>query len=143
MPRPGTPVVHPRMLEHLRPTIVATMAHTAELARPTSPTGAGAFDPETGTYPAAEPTALWSGPCRVQPLSRSGIATPEAGGDLVTTVDYQVTVPFDAPRAQVDDLLTITAGPDPQLLTRTFRVTDAAVGDLQLERHLLCQLDGG
>lgn len=141
MPRPGSAIVHPGMLDRLRPVAEGAMAGTCELLRPS--TGERALDDTTGTYVAAPPTVLWTGPCRVQPRSRSVASDVEAGGEMVTLADYQVTVPVSAPAVGVDDLVRVLTSVDPQLADKTLRITDVATGDYQLERQLTCEDDQG
>lgn len=139
MPRPGSTVVHPRMLDHLRPIPESAMAGTCELQRPAG--GEQVLDDTTGTYDAAAPSVLWTGPCRVQPRSRSVVSDVEAGGEMVTLADYQVTVPVSATAVGVDDLVHVLTSVDPQLAGKTLRITDVATGDYQLERQLTCEDD--
>lgn len=141
MPRPGTPVVHPRMLDSLRTVAQGAQSGTCQLLRPSD--APPALNPSTLAYEPGPPVVLWSGPCRVQPQSRSGAQVVDAAGEQVTLSGYQVTVPISAGQVVVDDLVLITASADPQLVGRTLRVTDVSYGDLQAERHLDCEDDQG
>lgn len=143
MPRPGSTVVHPGMLAQLRSVAEAAMTSTCELLRPTSATGKGAFNAASGTYAAAAPTELGTSTCRVQPGSRSAAGVTDVAGQETTLADYQVTVPVSAPTLAVDDLVRIVMSPDPDMVGRTFRITDVSYADFQAERHLTCQDNEG
>lgn len=143
MPRAGTAVVHPKMLETLRAVAEAAMTSTCKLLHPTSQTGKGPFNEESGTYPDAEPTLLGTVACRVQPGSRSAAGVVDVAGEETTIADYQVTVPISAPAVTVDDIVHILTSPDAQMVGRRFRITDVSYADFQAERHLTCQDNEG
>jgi hypothetical protein len=102
--------------------------------RGTTPT----TDPDTGevTFPAG--VAVYSGKCRVRPVtSRSGAAL-EIGGAQVFAFDYLVSVPFAVTDVQEGHRVTVTASPDPALVGVTVEVQKVDRGEHITARRLSC-----
>jgi hypothetical protein len=130
MPRPGTPVVHPRMLAAVR------AVHTgAMIARPTGET---VVSDDGLTVTTAPPAVRYAGPCRVMPFA-DGARVREVADRPVTLRVYRVFVPWDAGPVEVDDVVDVTDSQDPDLPGRVLRVMDSPGATLEAERALLCE----
>ena len=137
-----TTVIPPGWEAHHRPVAVSTMTGRCRVIRPGQP----------GSYPDFEPspeTALVETVCRVQQQDRPGRVN--AGGQLVDSRDYLVTIPAEkwptgtvvddtGPILVVDGYLPGHAG-DPDLVGRHLRVEQVLHGTLRWERDLYCTVD--
>jgi hypothetical protein len=95
-------------------------------------------DPDTGevTFPAG--ATVYSGKCRVRPVtSRSG-STEDVGGAEVFTFDYLISVPFSVTDVAEGHRLTITASPDPALVGVEVEVQKVDRGEHITARRLSC-----
>ncbi len=137
MPRPGTPVIHPQMLDAIRPVAEAAMRGTCRLLRPSGPPLV--MDEETLRLRPRPTELLWEGPCRYQPRSDTTNRTLQAGERPVTTTQNQLTIPWSAPEAHVDDEIEMCTSADPTVIWKRFRVVNVAFGEYQAERHLSVQ----
>lgn len=99
--------------------------------------GEPTFDSATGAYE-AEPVAVWSGPCRLRPVTTQGMTAP-VGGLHETMSRSIVTVPHHVDHVHVDDFLTITAGSDSGLIGRPQRVIDVYWSEWSIDRRLLVE----
>jgi hypothetical protein len=95
-------------------------------------------DPETGevTFPAG--ATVYSGPCRVRPVTSRGGGTTEAGGAELFTFDYLVSVPFSVTDVTEGHRLAITASPDPALVGVEVEVQKVDRGEHITARRLSC-----
>lgn len=134
MPRPGTAVIHPALLEQLAPIAESAQVGTCRLLG--SDGTPGVMDPDTLEYSSDAPTVVWEGPCRFQPRSRATAQVVAAGEQPVTLIENQVTIPLTAPEPVVGQLLQMVDSTDSALIGKTFRISNVAFGDLQAERHL-------
>lgn len=102
------------------------------------------FDENTGQYENPEPTTVYSGACRISPLSMQdrAILFGERAVDLVT---YQGTFPYDAPVFKKDDVVEVTESADDQLVGRALEIHSFDVKSLQTKRRVVLQevRDGG
>lgn len=101
----------------------------------------GPFDPETGQRPTTPHPPHYTGPCSAL-QEPAGEQTPDTADETVPTVDYLVSIGWDAaPEVIVGDLVTITdPGPhgDPTLTGRTLLVDAIGRDSLSWERVLAC-----
>lgn len=134
MPRPGTPVVHPQMLAAIRPVAEAAMTGTGRLLRPSGEQGS--YDPALMQLTPSEPELVWEGECRYQPRSDTSARDIPAGGRPMTISRNQLTLPWAAAEAHVDDVWEMTSSADPTIVGKRFRVTNVTFGEHQAERHL-------
>lgn len=133
MPLPGTKILHPRWSEHHRPTATASMDAECIITRPT---GTGTTD-SAGTYTPATGTPIYTGVCRVVPMTRPP-RVAVVGENQETHRHYQVGVRFDAPEILIDDLVAITVSADPRLGGKKLRVVDITYSSEQWQRNLIC-----
>lgn len=138
MPRPGTPMIHPRFAEHLQPTAELAMQATITIRRPG--TAAGTFNAATGKTTPPTSTLIWTGPARVQPLVNAASRPIDFGGQQISLHRYQVSTPADIPQVAVDDQITVDGGADdPELAGQTLRVIDVPYASVLLQRDLICE----
>lgn len=136
MPRPGTRVIPAEWSQHHRPTVEKTMTATVDLRRPTDAT---TFDETAGKSVYVDPAILWSGPARLQRIARRG-GEKEIGDRFAIVQTYQVSLPQDAPAAQIDDqIAVITSGDDNLLNSLLLRVREVRGGSLIWSRDLMCE----
>lgn len=133
MPRPGTPVIHPLMAEHLAPVAESAQTGTGQLIEPGS---TGTVDPQTLKYTTAAGDVLWTGSCRFQTRSRTSPREVDSGEEQVTLIENQLTIPLSAPEPRVGQLFKMLTSSDTALAGKVFRITNVAMAELQLERHL-------
>lgn len=133
MPRPGTPTVHPLMLDGIRSVAEAFMNGTGRLVRPSRQDPS--IDPVTLQLTEADLEVIWEGPCRYQPNATTDRRVV-AGENLNTTTRSQLTLPWAAAEARVDDLWVMTGSNDAAMVGKSFRVIEVAFGEFQAERHL-------
>jgi hypothetical protein len=102
----------------------------------TRSTGGTTFDENTGRETPASPTAVYTGPCKVQRRNVAEQAS-EAGERLVTTQAVEIHVPIAATGIRVGDAAEVTAAAlDPALVGRRFRVTGLADKTFATARRL-------
>jgi hypothetical protein len=83
----------------------------------------GAFDPGTGGYGPATDTPIYSGVCRIAPLS--GIASRlQIGEEAVIDRGKWVFLPVDATGPKVEDVVIITEAEDADLIGRQMTIRD-------------------
>jgi len=141
MPRPGTPIIHPRYEQHHRHIPEGASTATCRIQRPS--TEPGVFDPNTGTTTPAAPTTLYDDlPCRVQEIRDEQRSL--TGEQIVTTRRYMVIVSYDVTNVQVDDWVELITATDPTLLGgRKLFITDVMRGSVRFERDLIAVDDQG
>ena len=102
------------------------------------------FNENTGQYENPDPDTIYTGACRIAPLSMQDRAVlfGERAVDLVT---YQGTFPYDAPLFEKDDVVEVTASADDQLVGRALEIHSFDVKSLQTKRRVVLQevRDGG
>lgn len=94
-------------------------------------------DPNTGEVVFPAGVAVYTGPCRVRPMSAQSHATEVAGAE-VFSFDYLVSVPFAVVGVQEGHRVTVTASPDPALVGVALEVQKVDRGDNITARRLLC-----
>ena len=100
----------------------ATMTATVLVTRRNN---VGALDYATGLVVDA-PTTIYSGKAR---LSRvRGNVSMDIGEEVEYYSTLTVSIPLSAALVIIDDMVQITASPDPHVVTRQFRVTDTEGG---------------
>lgn len=93
------------------------------------------WDPVTGTYTEVEPTELYSGLCRVKPVSRTSEA--DVGARDVLVARYDVALPHGtAVQIDIGDTLTVTASSDTWLIDRPLVVSAVELGSARTARRL-------
>lgn len=97
-----------------------------------------ATDPETGEVTNVPGDAVYSGPCRVRPMTSRGGGTTEAGGAELFTYDYVISVPFSEVDVAEGDRVTIAASPDMALVGVEVEVQKVDRGDFITARRLHC-----
>lgn len=104
----------------------------------TRASGEPVFDEATGNYVTPVPTTIYTGACRIAPLSVQDRAVlfGEASVDLVA---YRATFPYDVPAFVKDDRVNVTASEDLQLIGRDLEVHSYEVKTLQTKRRVLLQ----
>lgn len=82
------------------------------------------FNTTTGKDTLAEPAVIYEGPCHLSATTTSGRRDTQAGEREIRISALRAKFPPETP-AKVDDVLEITASTyDPELVGRSFRVTD-------------------
>jgi hypothetical protein len=122
-------------LEQLRADEADLLPDTCTVTRAS---GEPVFDANTGTYTAPDPTTIYTGACRIAPLSVQDRAVL-FGERAVDLVAYQGTFPYDAPVFQKDDVLEVTLSADDQLVGRHLEIHGYEVKSLQTKRRVLLQ----
>lgn len=117
----------------------ALMVDGCTITRPGA--GVPVFDPNTGTYPNADATPVYTGKCRVQLADSLDVRTQEFGALAVNLNRVTVSIPIDATDVQTEDVVTVTSAVhDPVLVGRDFTVqgvpakTHATARRLEAER---------
>lgn len=138
-------VFDPRWSVHHRP--VSEGAQEAEIRLTRPGTGAGVFDPGTGSKsPGAPDVTIYEGPARIQAL-RTTREEAVSGEQSVPVATYLVQINFDADPTRVgkkgDKAEVIRIGPngDPQLVGRKLYVERDVFGSHIWERNLYCSDD--
>lgn len=95
-------------------------------------------DPVTGdvTFPAG--IAVYTGPCRVRPVTSRGGGTIDVGGAEMFSFDYLVSLPFTATGPKEGHRLTVTASADPSLVGVVMEVQKVDRGEHITARRLSC-----
>jgi hypothetical protein len=99
--------------------------------------GAPVFDPNTGTYTPGV-VAVYSGPCRVRPLS--GTAMAGSIGDLDSSLThYVISLPSSADGIERDDIALITASSDADLVNRPLTVASVPLKTWSASRRIIVE----
>jgi hypothetical protein len=104
--------------------------------------GQGTWNDQTGRYDPPARTSVYAGPCLVRP-AMSGDRTVDAGETVITLRTFQVTLPWDAPLIEVDDLLAVVTSADPRVVGRPLRVIGVMYSSDANARRLIVEDDGG
>lgn len=128
-------------LDQLRADEEALLPDTCTVKRAS---GEPVFDDNTGQYATPAPDTIYTGACRIAPLSMQDRAVlfGERAVDLVT---HQGTFPYNAPVFEKDDVVEVTASADDQLVGRALEIHSFDVKSLQTKRRVVLQevRDGG
>jgi hypothetical protein len=95
-------------------------------------------DSTTGEVTDIPGAVVYSGACRVRPVTSRGGGTLEIGGAEMFTFDYLISVPFSVTGVQEGHLVTVTASPDPALIGVTVEVQKVDRGESITARRLSC-----
>lgn len=119
----------------LRDDVEATLFDECAVTRP----GArGSFNESTGSYAGSAGASVYSGACRVAQMSEQDRLV-NFGDQETGLVAYVATLPFDAPELHKDDLFTVTASDDAQLLTKELEVHSVKYGSLLTGRKVILE----
>lgn len=119
----------------MRDTSRSALPATCAITRPST---TSTFDPVTLTETPDPPTTIFSGPVRVRTLNTQDMNTTV--GDLhETRARYIGTLPHDAVGVEVDDMLTLTAGTDVELVGRSLRITDIRWSEWRIDRRVVME----
>lgn len=112
----------------------ANMQSTVTIARRSKPV----FDQTTGRLAPGAPTTIYTGIARIYDVT--GGTMMLLGEDPQYVRSSFVSIPMSAPVPQVDDVVEVTAHPDPALIGKFFKITDvSAGGQLPAARRLSVQ----
>lgn len=101
--------------------------------------GARVYDPGTDSYVNAAGAQRYSGKCRVRMPNVMGEQTPQFAGREVTLQFAVVSVPVSVSGVQVNDVVTITASEDAELVGRTYTVVGLHHQSHATARRLRCE----
>jgi hypothetical protein len=96
------------------------------------------MDATTGAVTATPGAVIYSGACRVRPVTSRGGGITDAGGAELFTFDYLVSVPFSVTGVQEGHRLTVTASPDAALVGVEVEVQKVDRGEHITARRLSC-----
>lgn len=105
------------------------MTYAITLTRPGKPT----FDRDTGQMTPVSADTIYTGKARVYEVQ--GGQTYQLGDEPQVFATTFVSIPVSAPRPQAEDIVTITASPDPVLVNRRYRVTGVNTGGFIPDVH--------
>lgn len=119
-------------------TYVALLTDTCAIVRRTP----GAFNTGTGNYAAPSDAAIYSGPCRVSPLS--GLTSRvTVGEEAVINQSKWVFLPPEATGPTIEDVVTVMTSEDTTLVGKEMVVRDVAAQHSPLTaaaaRWLVCE----
>lgn len=86
-------------------------------------------------------TDLYTGRCRIRPMSESRVSgkPAEVGGSVLAVESYLVSVPLSVTTVEAHDLLQVTASSDPRLVGRVLKVGGLVAGSQVTARRMLCE----
>lgn len=96
----------------------SNMIAAVSISRPT----ALVFNQTTGALVETSAAPLYVGKARITPMS--GPLQFSVGDEPQFYSAASVSIPLAAPVPRIDDVLTVTAHPDPAVVGRVFRITD-------------------
>ena len=119
----------------IREDVTATMGEECVITR----SGArGAFNTTTGVYADTADSTIYQGACRVAQMSEQDRLVT-FGDQEVGLVAYVLSLPFDAPALQKDDVVTFTTTHDEELLTKTLEVHSVKFGGINAKRKVILE----
>lgn len=135
MPRPGSTVLHPRMLGTAADWSARGQVDTCTITR----TAGSTWDPETNADTPTTDT-VYEGTIRLQDVQPFGGGRVVGFGDEpVTTSSYFAVIHDTAADVRVEDVVTIDTSADPALVGRTLRVTESLVDSFHVHRRLVLE----
>ena len=86
----------------------------------------GPINPATGAYdsPVFESPPIYSGPAHISPVTYRRDRQEIGGMEAIRIRQYRAIVPWDSGDIWIDDLITISDTQDPEMLGRTFDISD-------------------
>lgn len=133
MPRPGTKLIHPDLLDTVRPTIELGMTGTCRI---TTPGVGGTIDPVTKVFTPNEGTDIYTGECWTQPQNRSAEQRTVFAEDVETTSRYTAAIPIGAPVPSIGDRFQVLTSSDDELAGRVLWIADVSFDDFGTRRPL-------
>lgn len=98
--------------------------------------GSGVLNPVSGVFSPPAATTVYSGQCRVRKPT-TAMEQEIVFGDINTTVSrFIVNLPYDAPIVDIDDVFTLTASDDSQILGVPMRVATIVGKSVLMYRQL-------
>jgi len=97
--------------------------------------------PGTGGRDGYGRTDLYTGRCRIRPVSESRVSgkPAEAGGSVLAIEQYLVSVPLSVTGVEAHDLLQVTVSADPRLVGRVLKVGGLVAGSQVSARRMICE----
>lgn len=121
---------------------LAQMRATSETALPDTCTitggSTGTFDPATGEYTTTA-TTTYNGPCRIRQYGNAQDNVVLVGDLDAVLARYVVTLPASATGIAVNQVLTITASDDADLVGRSFNVAHVPTQSWLIDRRILIE----
>lgn len=87
-------------------------------------TDRGPINPVTGLYDTPVTSQIYSGPAHISPVTYRRDRQEIGGMEAVRIRQYRAIVPWDAGDVWIDDLLTVSDTQDPDMLGKTFDISD-------------------
>ena len=87
-------------------------------------TDMGAMDPNTGLYPNPVSSTIYTGPAHVSPVTFRRDRQEIGGMEAVRIRQYRAILPWDSGDIWIDDLMTVSDTQDPQMIGKTFEISD-------------------
>jgi len=112
------------------------MVDTATIRRPGGPP---VFEPITGALTPSAGTVVFTGPCRLRQPTQLEAAQANFGEQQVTVMRYIACFPLDSTDARIGDLITFEESGDPDVLTRSFRITAVPVSTFTIYKGYSCE----
>lgn len=84
----------------------------------------GAINPSTKLYDSPVTESIYAGPARISPVTYRRDRQELGGSESVRIRQYRGIVPWDAGDIHIDDTCTINFSKDPDMVGKTFDVTD-------------------
>ncbi len=135
---PNTRVIPAGWEAHHQPAAEGAMTAECVITR-LATTSATRYNAATGRTDYPDPTTVYSGACRMQREVRSQDHARDVGGNAVTARRYLVSIPTSADPVQINDIVTISAATDADMIGKKLRVTDVRGGSLLWQHDLSCE----
>lgn len=96
----------------------------------------GDLNQSTGKYDDPNKTVIYSGPCLFSPVTYRRDRQELGGMESIRIRQYRAVVPWDAGDIWIDDEITFNFSEDPDVVGRTFNITDVMYEDELSARRL-------
>lgn len=136
----GHTVISDADLASMRACSLQAMPDTVVVTRPAVDM-AGVLNETSGVWTPSAASTIYTGQARVRPAAGLTELVAIFGDDQVTEQRYVGTFPFDAAGFEVGDLVAVTDGSDPTIVSAgRFRVVRVPVGTWQIDRRVGLEL---
>lgn len=95
-------------------------------------------DEDSGEVTDTPGAVVYSGPCRIRPMTSRGAGTTDAGGSELFAYDFVLDLPFSATGIKARQRVTIDTSPDPDTVGLAIEVQRPYPGDQVIRRKILC-----